>query len=80
MIATTQKPQERLKRFLSEYKPQLEKALDAIKILDSSAPDSEEFTDALANLQVCATILEPYSEGIVEAINEFTEDMYSDEL
>ena len=78
MIATTQKPQENLKQFLSEYKPQLEKALEAIKILDSSAPDSEEFTDALANLQVSATILEPYSEGIVEAISQFTETMYDD--
>ena len=78
MIATTQKPQENLKQFLSEYKPQLEKALKAIKILDSSAPDSEEFTDALANLQVSATILEPYSEGVVEAISQFTEAMYDD--
>ena len=79
MIATNQKLKETLKRFLSEYKPQLEKALDAIKILESFDPDSEEFTDALANLQVCATILEPYSEGIVEAINQFTEDMYDDD-
>lgn len=80
MIATTQKTEERLNRFLSEYKPQLEKALDAIQILDSFDSDSEEFTDALANLQVCATILEPYSEGLVEVINQFTEDMYDDEL
>lgn len=79
MIATTHKTQKRFKQFLSEYKPQLEKALDAIQIFNSSNPDSEEFTDALANLQVCATILEPYSEGIVEAINQFTEDMYNDD-
>jgi hypothetical protein len=34
MIFTTQKPQESLKQFLSEYKPQLKKALDAIQILN----------------------------------------------
>jgi len=26
--------------------------------------DSEEFSDAIASLHVCATILEPYSEGM----------------
>lgn len=29
------------KRYLSEYQPQLEKALDSIKILKSYAPNSE---------------------------------------
>ena len=69
MIATTQKPQERLKQFLSEYKPQLQKALDAIQILNSFEPDSEEFTDALANLQVGATILEPSTYFLTETQN-----------
>jgi hypothetical protein len=42
--------------------------------LNTSDPDSEEFSQALADLQVAATILEPYSEGMVEAINNFTDD------
>lgn len=63
-----------LKRHLTEYRPQLEKEIAAIKILETADPDSEEFSQALADLHVCATILEPYSEGMVEAINQFTDD------
>jgi hypothetical protein len=33
-----------------------------------------EFENAIADLHVCATILEPYSEGMVEALDQFTED------
>jgi hypothetical protein len=51
----------------------MEKALAAIAILETTAPDSDEFSDALA-LHVGATVLEPYSEGMVIAIDEFTED------
>lgn len=69
----------RFKRHLEEYYPQLEKALAAIQTLERSDHESEEFGDALAILQVCATVLEPYSEGIVNAIEEFTEDMYKDD-
>jgi len=29
---------------------------------------------AIAELPVCATILEPYSEAMVEALDQFTED------
>ena len=64
--------------FLNEYQPQLEKALNAIQVVKSSDPDSEEFSQALADLHVCSTILEPYSEGMVEAIDQFTEDRPDD--
>ena len=63
-----------LKRHLNEYAPQLEKAIVAVKQLETADPDSEEFSQALADLHVAATVLEPYSEGIVEAINQFTND------
>lgn len=63
-----------LKRHIGEYLPQLESAIAAIKQLESTDPNSEEFSQALANLHVAATVLEPYSEGIVEAINQFTDD------
>jgi hypothetical protein len=63
-----------LKRHMAEYLPQLEKAIAAIKTLETSDPNSEEFSQALADLQVAATILEPYSEGVVVAIDRFTDD------
>ncbi|MDB9529062.1 hypothetical protein PN498_23920 [Oscillatoria sp. CS-180] len=60
------------KRHLTEYRPQLEKALQAIQVLETANLESEEFVQALADLHVCATVLEPYSEGMLEAINQFT--------
>ena len=63
-----------LQRHMSEYLPQLQAAIVAIHHLQESDPNSEEFSQALADLHVSATILEPYSEGIVEAINTFTDD------
>ncbi len=69
---------ERLEVFLNEYQPQLEKAINAIKILKTTDPNSEEFSQPLADLHVCSTILEPYSEGIVEVIDQFTEDRPDD--
>jgi hypothetical protein len=63
-----------LQRHMAEYLPQLEAAIAAINQLQNSHPDSEEFSQALADLHVAATILEPYSEGVVEAINNFTDD------
>ena len=80
MIVTTHKPIEGLKRYLSEYQPQLEKALEAIKVLESSDPNSEEFTDALAYLHARATILETYSQGMIEAIDQFTDENYTDTI
>ena len=41
--------------------------------------DSEEFFSALADLNICATVLEPYSERIVDAIAQFVEDLPDDE-
>ncbi|MGL5033428.1 MAG: hypothetical protein ACRC6M_06460 [Microcystaceae cyanobacterium] len=73
------KPVQNLKRYLSEYQPQLEKALSSIKILESYDPNSEEFTDALAQLHTGATILESYSQGVIEAIDNFTDQNYADE-
>jgi ABC-type transporter Mla subunit MlaD len=63
-----------LQRHMAEYGPQLEAAIAAINQLQNSNPNSEEFSQALADLHVAATILEPYSEGMVEAINNFTDD------
>ncbi|ACK71282.1 hypothetical protein PCC7424_2877 [Gloeothece citriformis PCC 7424] len=67
-------PFERLEIFLDEYQPQLEKALKAIQILKNTDLNSEEFSQALADLHVSSTVLESYSEGMVEAIDQFTED------
>lgn len=64
----------RLKRYLDDYRPRLEQAVRAIQVLESQHSDSEEFVQALADLQVCATILEPYSEGVVSAIEQYTEE------
>ncbi|MBW4468044.1 MAG: hypothetical protein KME07_21675 [Pegethrix bostrychoides GSE-TBD4-15B] len=74
MIALFEKSLTSLKRHIAEYRPQLEQAMRAIEVLQSADPNSEEFSQALADLHVAATVLEPYSEGIVEAINQFTED------
>jgi len=74
MTAIYKKTFDRLEIFLDEYQPQLEKALNAIKIIKSTDPDSEDFSQAIADLHVCSTILEPYSEGMVEALDQFTED------
>jgi hypothetical protein len=74
MTAIYKKPFDRLEIFLDEYQPQLEKALNAIKIIKNTDPDSEDFSQAIADLHVCSTILEPYSEGMVEALDQFTED------
>ncbi len=74
MTITYEKSFELLKVHLSEYRPQLEKAISAIQTLETTDPDSEEFSQALADLHVAATVLEPYSEGMVEAINQFTDD------
>jgi ABC-type transporter Mla subunit MlaD len=71
--ATSNGSMSRLKNYLNDYRPQLERAIAAIQVLETSDSESEEFAQALADLQVCATILEPYSEGLVEAIDQFTE-------
>jgi hypothetical protein len=63
-----------LKRHMTEYLPQLEIAIAAIRQLESTDPNSEAFSQALADLHVAATILEPYSEGVIEAIDQFTSD------
>ena len=79
MTVTYDKTLELLKVHLAEYVPQLETALAAIKVLETADPDSEDFSQALADLHVSATILEPYSEGMVEAIDQFTEDRPDDD-
>lgn len=76
--AISQSSLTRLKRYLAEYRPQLEKAIAAIHVLESPDSDEAAFSQALADLHVCATILEPYSEGMVEAIEQFTEDLPDD--
>lgn len=72
--AISQSSLTRLKRYLADYRPQLEKALTAIQILETPTIDEESFSQALADLHVCATILESYSEGMVDAIDQFTEE------
>jgi ABC-type transporter Mla subunit MlaD len=74
MIALFEKSLTSLNRHIADYRPQLERALAAIAVLQSTDPNSEEFSQALADLHVAATVLEPYSEGIVAAIDRFTED------
>jgi ABC-type transporter Mla subunit MlaD len=74
MMARFEKSLISLNRHLADYRPQLEQAIRAIEILQSTDSSSEEFSQALADLHVAATVLEPYSEGIVEAIDQFTED------
>jgi hypothetical protein len=78
MTVVYKDPFERLEVFLDEYQPQLEKALNAIQIIKNTDPNSEEFSQAIADLHVCSTVLEPYSEGMVEAIDQFTEDRPDD--
>jgi hypothetical protein len=67
------------KRHLADYLPQLERAIVAIKTLEVSDPNSEAFSQALADLHVASTVLEPYSEGMREAIDQFTEDRSDEE-
>jgi hypothetical protein len=74
MNTAYKQPIDRLKRHMAEYQPQLKRAIAAINILETANPDSDEFCNALAELHVCTTILEPYSEGMLEAIEQFTED------
>jgi hypothetical protein len=52
MTAIYKKPFDRLKIFLDEYQTQLEKALNAIKIIKNTDPDSEDFSQAIADLHV----------------------------
>jgi ABC-type transporter Mla subunit MlaD len=72
--STAQGSMMRLRRYLDDYRPRLEQALRAIQVLETSDAESEEFAQALADLQVCATILEPYSEGVANAIEQYTEE------
>ncbi len=74
MTTTIEKSFLSLKRHMAEYLPQFERAIAAIHTLNNADPESEEFSQALANLHIAATILEPYSEGIVEVIDRFTQD------
>ena len=67
------------KRHLVDYLPQLERAIVVIKTLEVSDPNSEAVSQALADLHVASTVLEPYSEGMREAIDRFTEDRPDEE-
>jgi hypothetical protein len=74
MNTAYKQPIDRPKRHMAEYQPQLQKAIAAIAVLENTDPESDEFCHALADLHVCSTLLEPYSEGMLEAIEQFTED------
>lgn len=78
MTLTNEKSWAGLNRQLADYRPYLGKALAAIKIPEITDPQAEAFSDALAELHVCATVLEPYSEGMVEVIDQYTEDLPDD--
>ena len=52
MAAIYKNPFDRLEIFLDEYQPQLEKALNAIKVIKNTDPDSEDFSQAIADLHV----------------------------
>ena len=60
------------------FEAYLARAIAAVKTLKIADPDSEEFSDAIAELHVCATVLEPYSEGMRESIDRYTEDLPED--
>lgn len=68
-----------LQRHLADYRIYLERAIAAVNMLETTDPTSEAFSDALAELHVSATVLEPYSEGMVEAIDQYTEDLPDDD-
>ncbi len=74
MISGYKHPFDRLSIFLNEYQSRLEEALAAIAVIKNSDANSDEFSQAIADLHVCATVIEPYSEGLVEAIDQFAED------
>jgi hypothetical protein len=74
MISVYKHPFDRLDIFLNEYQSKLKEALTAIEVIKKSDLSSDEFSQALADLHVCATVIEPYSEGLVEAIDQFSED------
>jgi hypothetical protein len=74
MISVYKHPFDRLDIFLNEYQSRLQEALTAIEVIKKSDLSSDEFSQALADLHVCATVIEPYSEGLVEAIDQFSED------
>ncbi len=74
MISVYKHPFDRLDIFLNEYQSRLEEALAAIEVIKKSDSTSDEFSQALADLHVCETVIEPYSEGLVEAIDQFSED------
>lgn len=46
----------------------------AINTLEVPDVDEETFTQALPDLHVSATVLESYSEGMVNAIDQFIEE------
>ena len=75
MTVTYEKSLTSLQRHLADYHSYLERALAAAKILEAAEPQSEEFSNALAELHVCSTVLEPSSEGMREAIDQYTEDL-----
>ncbi|MBW4582132.1 MAG: hypothetical protein KME42_21410 [Tildeniella nuda ZEHNDER 1965/U140] len=79
MTLTYNKSLALLKVHLADYRPQLERAIAAIQTLENADPNSEEFSQALADLHVASTVLEPYSEGMREAIDQFTEDRPDEE-
>ena len=68
-----------LQAHLADYRIYLERAIAAVNMLETADPASEAFSDALAELHVSATVLEPYSEGMVEAIDQYTEDLPDDD-
>jgi hypothetical protein len=76
MISVYKHPYERLDIFLNEYQSRLEHVLAAIEVIKKSDLASDEFSQSLADLHVCATVIEPYSEWLVEAIAQFSEDRH----
>ncbi len=76
MTAIYKKTFERLEIFLDEYQPQLEKALNAIKVIKNTDPDSEDFPrrSPIFMFALRSWNLIQNSEGMVEALDQFTED------
>lgn len=64
-----------LQHYIADYRPQLKRVIAAIDLLQSADLGSEAFSQALSDLHAAVTVLEPYSESIVVAINRLTEGL-----
>jgi uncharacterized caspase-like protein len=60
----------KLKKQLYNYRSQIDKAQDAIQVLEAASLDSDHFSQSLNQLDNCTTNLEDYLSQILEGINQ----------